>query len=83
VFADSFYATPVPAPSSDELALSFQQLTKEWRASNGPRTMISYGSKYKLFVHFSCENKALIANPEGGRVVGENIFYVRLDQQMT
>jgi hypothetical protein len=36
-----------------------------------------------LFVHFSCENKALIANPEGGRAVGENIFYVRLDQQMS
>jgi hypothetical protein len=83
VFAGSFYATPVPGPSSAELVLSFQQLTKKWRAANGPRTMISCRSKYKFVVHFSCKNKALIANSEGGCAMGENIFYVRLDQQLT
>jgi hypothetical protein len=83
VLAGSSYATLVPSACSDKLALSFQQVTKEWRASNYPWTMISCRSKYKAFVHFSCENEALSADSEGERVVGENIFYVRLDPDRT
>jgi hypothetical protein len=45
--------------------------------------MIFYGFKYKLFVQFSCKKEAVIAHSEGGRVLAEDIFYMRLDQNMT